>query len=59
MSALRLGPLFWILLVFAAGFARYVVLARRGGDEELALAAAVAFLLMFALAAAEAFGWLW
>jgi hypothetical protein len=59
VSALRLGPLFWILLVFAAGFARYFYLAHRDGDEELALAAAVAFLLMCALAAAEAFGWLW
>ena len=56
---MRLGPLFWIRLVFAAGFARYFYLARRDGDAELALAAAVAFLLMCALAAAETFGWLW
>jgi len=42
-----------------AGFARYFYLAHRDGDEELTLAAAVAFLLMCALAAAEALGWLW
>jgi len=54
-----LSLLFWILLVFAAGFARYFYLAHRDGDEELTLAAAVAFLLMCALAAAEALGWLW
>jgi hypothetical protein len=54
-----MGLLFWILLVFAAGFARYVVLAYRDGDNELALAAAVAFALMCGLAAAELFGWLW
>jgi hypothetical protein len=59
VSALRLSLLFWILLIFAAGFARYIYLAHRDGDEELTLAAAVAFLLMCALAAAEAFGWLW
>jgi hypothetical protein len=56
---LRAGPLFWVLLLFAVGFARYVVLAYRDGDGELALAAAVAFFLMCALAAAELFGWLW
>ena len=50
--------LFWIFLLFAAGFARYFFLARRD-DEKLALASAVAFLLMCALAVAEAFGWLW
>lgn len=59
MGGLRMGLLFWILVVFAAGFARYIVLAYRDGDNELALAAAVAFALMCALAAAELFGWLW
>jgi hypothetical protein len=59
LGGLRLGPLFWILLLFAAGFARYVFLAYREGDGELALAAAIAFALMCALAAAELFGWLW
>jgi hypothetical protein len=56
---LRVGLLFWILLVFAVGFARYIYLAHRDGDGELAVAAAVAFMLMCALAAAELFGWLW
>lgn len=56
---MRTGWLFWVLLLFALGFARYFFLARRDGDEELAVAAAVAFLLMCALAAAELFGWLW
>jgi hypothetical protein len=51
--------LFWIFLLFAAGFARYFFLARRDDDEKLALASAVAFLLMCALAVAETFGWLW
>jgi hypothetical protein len=51
--------LFWIFLLFAAGFARYFFLARRDDDEKLALASAVAFLSMCALAVAEAFGWLW
>jgi predicted Na+-dependent transporter len=59
VSAIRAGLLFWIFLLFAAGFARYVFLARRDDDEKLALASAVAFLLMCALAVAEAFGWLW
>jgi hypothetical protein len=54
-----LGPLFWILLLFAAGFARYLVLAVRDGDSQLAAAAGVALALMCALAAAELFGWLW
>ena len=56
---MRAGWLFWILLLFAAGFARYFFFARRDGDEDLAVAAAVAFVLMHALAAAELFGWLW
>ena len=56
---LRTWWLFWILLVFAAGFARYFFLAHRDGDGELAVAAAVAFLPVCALAAAELFGWLW
>lgn len=59
MGGLRAGWLFWILVLLAAGFARYVVLARRDGDGELAFAAAVAFALMCVLAAAELFGWLW
>src|SRR3712207_911390 len=58
-GGMRAGPLFWILLIFAFGFARYVYLAQRDGDDTLVLASAVAFLLMCALAAAELFGWLW
>ena len=59
MSVLKLGWLFWLLVLFAMAFARYIVLAHRDGDWELALAAAAAFVLMCALAVAEAFGWLW
>jgi predicted Na+-dependent transporter len=59
VGGLRTGLLFWIMLLFAAGFARYVALAVRDGDRELAVAAALSFVLMCALAAAEAFGWLW
>ena len=59
MSELRAGPLFWIFLLFAAGFARYFYLARRDGDDELAIAAAVAFLLVCVVAVAELFGWVW
>jgi hypothetical protein len=55
----RMGPLFWILLIFAAGFARYFVLAVRDGDGQLAVAAATAFVLVSTLAAAELLGWLW
>jgi hypothetical protein len=58
MSALRLGPLFWVFVLLAAGFARYIVLALLDEDRQLAIAAAVAFLLMCAAAVMEAFGWL-
>lgn len=56
---MRAGLLFWVSLLFAVGFARYFFLAQREGDGGLAMAAAVAFVLMCAIAAAEAFGWLW
>ena len=59
MSGLRAGPLFWVFLLFAAGFARYLVLAVRDDDGLLAGYAAVAFVLTCGLAAAELFGWLW
>ena len=59
VGGLRMGPLFWILLIFAAGFARYFVLAVRDGDGQLAVAAATAFVLVCTAAAAELFGWLW
>ena len=59
MSQLRAGPLFWVLLLFAAGFARYFFLAMRDGDDELAIAAFVAFLLVCVVAVAELFGLVW
>jgi hypothetical protein len=59
LSGPRAGPLFWVFLIFAAGFARYLVLAVRDGDGQLAGYAAVAFVLTCAVAAAELFGWLW
>jgi hypothetical protein len=58
MGALRLGPLFWLFVLLAAGFARYIVLALQDEDRQLAIAAAVAFLLMCAAAVMEAYGWL-
>jgi hypothetical protein len=51
--------LFWVLLLFAAGFARYFFLAMRDGDDELAIAAFVAFLLVCVVAVAELFGLVW
>jgi hypothetical protein len=59
VSGMRAGLLFWVLLIFAAGFARYFFLARGSGDDELAIAAAAAFLLVCAVAVAELFGWVW
>jgi hypothetical protein len=57
-GVLRMGWLFWLFVLIAAGFARYFVLALLDDDRQLAIAAAVAFLLMCAAAAMEAFGWL-
>ena len=57
-GVLRMGWLFWLFVLFAAGFARYFVLALLDDDRQLAIAAAVAFLLMCAAAAMEAFRWL-
>jgi hypothetical protein len=54
----RLGWFFWLLLLFAAGFARYIVLAALDGDRALAVAAAVAFVLLCAAALMEALGML-
>jgi hypothetical protein len=45
---LRLGPLFWLFVLLAAGFARYIVLAVQDEDRALAGAAAVAFVVMCA-----------
>jgi hypothetical protein len=46
-------------LIIAAGFARYFVLAVNEDDRPFAVAAAVAFVVMCVLAAAEFFGWWW
>jgi hypothetical protein len=57
-GVLRMGWLFWLFVLFAAGFARYFVLALLDDDRQLAIAAAVAFLLACAVAVMEALGWL-
>jgi hypothetical protein len=54
----NIGLLFWILLLLAVACARFFFLACRDGDGELAVAAALAFAMMCALAAARLFGWL-
>jgi hypothetical protein len=50
MSGVRAGLLFWVLVIVSVGFARYFFLARKSGDLQLALAAAVAFFLVPAAA---------
>lgn len=57
-GVLRLGLLFWVLVVFAGAFAHYIVLALQDDDRPLAAAAAVAFVLMCAAAVMEALGML-
>jgi hypothetical protein len=57
VSAFRTDLLFWVFLILAAGFARYFVLAVNEDDRPFAVAAAVAFVVMCVLAAAEFFGW--
>jgi hypothetical protein len=59
VSAFRTDLLFWVFLFIAAGFARYFVLAVNEDDRPFAVAAAVAFVVMCVLAAAEFFGWWW
>ena len=58
MGGLRMGWLFWFLVVCAGGFARYYFLARRGGDGALASAAIAGFVLMCAAAVMELLGML-
>jgi hypothetical protein len=59
MSGLfRLGLLFWVLVIFAGAFARYIVLALQDDDRPLAIAAAVACILLCAAALMEALGML-
>jgi len=53
-----MGWLFFLFVLFAAGFARYFVLALLDDDRQLAIAAAVAFLLACAAAVMDALGWL-
>ena len=38
-GVLRMGWLFWLFVLFAAGFARYFVLALLDDDRQLAIAA--------------------
>jgi hypothetical protein len=58
VSGLKTGWMFWLFVLFAAGFARYVVLALLDDDRPLAAAAAAAFVLMCAAAVMEALGML-
>jgi hypothetical protein len=58
VSGVRAGLVFWVLVIFAAGFARYFFLARRSGDLQLAVAAAIAFFLVCAAALMELLGML-
>jgi hypothetical protein len=51
--------LFWVLVLFAIGFARYYFLARGSGDTQLAFAAAAAFFLTVLAAILELFGVVW
>jgi hypothetical protein len=58
LGRLRMGLLFWFLVVCAGGFARYYFLARRDGDGPLASAAIAGFVLMCAAAVMELLGML-
>jgi hypothetical protein len=58
VSGARAGLVFWFLVICAVGFARYFFLARKSGDLQLALAAAVAFFLVCAAALMELLGML-
>ena len=59
MSALlKLGWMFWLLVLFAVAFARYAVLAVQDDDRPLAVAATVAFALCCAAALMAGVGWL-
>jgi hypothetical protein len=59
LSELRMSFLFWVLVLFAIGFARYFFLARGSGDTQLAFAAAAAFFLTVLVAILELFGVVW
>lgn len=58
MGGLRIGLLFWFLVICAGGFARYYFLARRDGDRPLAAAAIAGFVLICAAAVMELLGML-
>ena len=53
MGGLRMGWLFWFLVVCAGGFARYYFLARRDGDGPLASPAVAGLVLMCVAAVKE------
>lgn len=59
MGELRMSFLFWVLVLFAIGFARIFFLARGSGDAQLAFAAAAAFFLTVLVAILELFGVVW
>jgi hypothetical protein len=58
VSGVRAGLLFWLLVICGVGFARYFFLARKSGDLQLAVAAAIAFFLVCAAALMELLGML-
>jgi hypothetical protein len=58
VSRVWTGLLFWLLVICAVGFARYLFLAMRSGDVRLAVAAAIAFLLVCAAAVMQLKGML-
>ena len=59
MSALlKLGWMFWLLVLFAVAFARYAVLAVQDDDRPLAVAATVAFVLCCVATLMVGVGWL-
>jgi hypothetical protein len=59
VSQPRMSFLFWVLILFAIGFARYFLLARGSGDTQIAFAAEAAFMLVVLLAILELFGVVW
>jgi hypothetical protein len=59
VGGLRFSFLFFFLVLAAFGFGRYLVLAHRDSDRELAIAAAVACFLMLLAAVLELFGVVW
>ena len=56
---MRASWLFWILVICAAGFARYFFLARADSDRQLTVVAAIAFILVVIVALLELLGVVW